>query len=205
MNQIMPSWESSHSSLFNSHLLLYILVNYSRLITGHDVFPGLFINEIIYLSFLKFLQIHLLYNILILRNVSSTVTKEFVSLLLAPGEELEDQGRPGKKVADTRTSSRPSSPRLTENKMAAHTKAISNNCVSEIKVPQSVENAYGVDYNPVLGLYATFDYDVIVSVWNPVSGKVVAQFRGFGENFLDVLFVPEGLYASGLYPVIVLQ
>ena len=74
--------------------------------------------------------------------------------------------------------------------MAAHTKAISNNCVSEIKVPQSVENAYGVDYNSVLGLYATLDYDVIVSVWNPVSGKVVTQFRGFGENFLDVLFVP---------------
>ncbi|XP_078358870.1 uncharacterized protein LOC144643480 [Oculina patagonica] len=77
--------------------------------------------------------------------------------------------------------------------MAAHTKVIPNNCVSEIKVPRIVESAYGVDYNPVLGLYATFNYDFDkgISVWDPTSGKVVAEnIGGVGEAFRDVLFVP---------------
>ena len=74
--------------------------------------------------------------------------------------------------------------------MAAYTKVIPNNCVSEIKIPRRVESANGVDYNPVLDLYATFNYDGCVSVWNPMSGKVITEFRGFGENFLDMLFVP---------------
>ena len=69
-------------------------------------------------------------------------------------------------------------------------KVIPNNCVSEIKIPASVETASGVDYNPVLGLYATFNYDDGVSVWNPLSGKVVAEFEELGENFRDTLFVP---------------
>ena len=59
--------------------------------------------------------------------------------------------------------------------MAAHEhRVIPNNCVSEIKIPRRVGSANGVDYNPALGLYATFNYyDVAVSVWNPMSGKVV--------------------------------
>ncbi|XP_078358871.1 uncharacterized protein LOC144643481 [Oculina patagonica] len=74
--------------------------------------------------------------------------------------------------------------------MAAHTKVIPNNCVSEIKIPRRVESANGVDYNPVLDLFVTFSYDYGVSLWNPVSGKVVAEFNGFGENFRDTMFVP---------------
>jgi len=45
-------------------------------------------------------------------------------------------------------------------------RVLANNCVSEIKVPKDVESAHTVDYNPVLGLYAT----VIVSVVEFLSG-----------------------------------
>lgn len=75
-------------------------------------------------------------------------------------------------------------------KMAHEHTVIPNNCVSEIKIPRRVRSANGVDYNPALGLYATFNYNEGVSVWNPKSGKVVAEFEGFGENFRDTLFVP---------------
>lgn len=76
--------------------------------------------------------------------------------------------------------------------MAAHEhKVIPNNCVSEIKVPTRVRDANGVDHNPALGLYVTFNnYFDGVSVWNPMSGKVVAELGGVGENFCDTLFVP---------------
>lgn len=86
-------------------------------------------------------------------------------------------------------------------KMAAHTKVNPNNCVLEIKVPRRVKYANGVDYNPCLGLYATSNDVVGVSIWNPVSGNVVAEFRGFGD-FRDVLFVPGNRIAvssSGYY------
>ena len=74
---------------------------------------------------------------------------------------------------------------------AQELKVIPNNCVSEIKIPRRVRNANGVDHNPALGLYATFNnYFDGVSVWNPMSGKVVAEFEGIGENFRDTLFVP---------------
>ena len=70
-------------------------------------------------------------------------------------------------------------------------KVISNKCVSEIKIPDNVKRANGVDYNPVLGLYATFNYDDDwASVWNPLNGKVVARFEEMGENFRDTLFLP---------------
>ncbi len=85
--------------------------------------------------------------------------------------------------------------------MAEHSKVIPNNCVSEIKIPRSVGRAHGVDYNPVLDLYATFDYDERVSLWNPVSGSVVAELRGFGALH-DPLFVPGNRIAvssSDLY------
>ncbi|KAL9983914.1 hypothetical protein ACROYT_G006160 [Oculina patagonica] len=77
----------------------------------------------------------------------------------------------------------------------AESKVIPNNCVSEIKIPNIEESAEGGDYSPVLNLYATFNNDKGISVWNPVSGKVVAEFRGFGECFDeitcdDTLFVP---------------
>ena len=75
--------------------------------------------------------------------------------------------------------------------MAAHEhRVIPNNCVSEIKIPRRVRNAHGVDHHPAFGLYVTFNnYFDGVSVWNPMSGKVVAEF-GASENFRDMLFVP---------------
>ena len=75
--------------------------------------------------------------------------------------------------------------------MAAHErKVIPNNCVSEIKIPRRLSTANGVDYNPAMGLYATFNNYNVVSVWNPMSGTVVAEFKDIGENFYDTLFVP---------------
>jgi len=70
-------------------------------------------------------------------------------------------------------------------------KVVANNCISKIKIPRNVESVHGFDYNPVLDLFATFSYDYDgVSVWNPVSGEVVAEFEDLGENFRDTLFLP---------------
>ena len=84
-------------------------------------------------------------------------------------------------------------------------KVIPNNCVSEIKIPASIETASGVDYNPVLGLYATFNNydDGALSVWNPLSGKVVAEFeKPSADNFPDfhdTLFVPGNRLAVSIF------
>ena len=76
-------------------------------------------------------------------------------------------------------------------KEARNMKVLENNSVFNITLPAGVETAFAADYNPVLDLYATVNYDDGVSVWEPLSGKVVAQFEdGLGENFRDVLFLP---------------
>ena len=67
---------------------------------------------------------------------------------------------------------------------------LENNCVSTIEVPSNVGSAEGFDYNPVLNLYATFNYENGLSVWEPRSGKVVAQVKHLGMNLLDTLFLP---------------
>ena len=69
-------------------------------------------------------------------------------------------------------------------------KVLQNNCVSSIEIPSKVESAHGFDYNPVLDLCATFNYYDGVSVWNPITRQVVAEFEGLGENFRDTLFLP---------------
>ena len=54
-----------------------------------------------------------------------------------------------------------------------------------------MEWARGFDYHHVLGLYATFNKDGVLSIWNPWSGKVVAQFEDFtGKDVCDTLFLP---------------
>lgn len=69
-------------------------------------------------------------------------------------------------------------------------KVILNNCVLEIKVLIRVRDVNGVDYNLVLGLYVIFNnYFDGVLVWNLMSGKVVVELGGVGENFCDMLFV----------------
>ncbi|RMX60256.1 hypothetical protein pdam_00009086 [Pocillopora damicornis] len=70
-------------------------------------------------------------------------------------------------------------------------RVIPNNCVSEIKYPKSIARADGVDYNPVLNLFVTFNYNYDgACVWDSSTGKVLARFDELGENFRDVLFLP---------------
>lgn len=57
-------------------------------------------------------------------------------------------------------------------------------------MPSNVESAEGFDYNPVLNLYATFNYKNGLSVWEPRSGKVVAQAKHLGTNVRETLFLP---------------
>ena len=56
-------------------------------------------------------------------------------------------------------------------------KVLANNCVSKVKIPKGkgVKRGNGVSYNPVLGLFVTVDFYEGVSVWNHVSGEVMAR------------------------------
>ena len=68
---------------------------------------------------------------------------------------------------------------------------LANNCVSEIKVPKDVESAHTVDYNPVLGLYATVNRERgRAFVWNPVTEEVVASLYTTCDGFSGAIFLP---------------
>ena len=54
-------------------------------------------------------------------------------------------------------------------------KVLANNCVSTVKIPEGVNSGNGVSYNPVLGLFVTMDFNEGISVWNHVSGEVMAE------------------------------
>ena len=54
-------------------------------------------------------------------------------------------------------------------------KVLANNCVSKVKIPEGVNSGNGVSYNPVLGLFVTVDFYEGISVWNHVSGEVMAE------------------------------
>ena len=54
-------------------------------------------------------------------------------------------------------------------------KVLANNCVSKVKIPKGVNRGKGVSYNPVLGLFVTVDFYEGISVWNHVSGEVMAE------------------------------
>ena len=69
-------------------------------------------------------------------------------------------------------------------------KVLSNNCVFKIKISEGVKSGNGVDYNPVLDLYATIDYVHGISVWSPVSGKVTAECDLETDGNLHMLFLP---------------
>ena len=82
---------------------------------------------------------------------------------------------------------------LTQRTFGVNTEAmkvVANNCVSTIEIPSKIAYATGFDYNPVLNLFATFNYEDALAVWNPVSGKVVAEWDDYGENNRDTLFLP---------------
>ena len=66
-------------------------------------------------------------------------------------------------------------------------KVLANNCVSTVKIPEGVNSGNGVSYNPVLGLFVTVDFYEGVSVWNHVSGEVMAECdpkTGFSVSLL---------------------
>lgn len=70
-------------------------------------------------------------------------------------------------------------------------RVLTNNCVSEVKIPKKVESAHTVDYNPVLGLYATVNRERgRVFVWNPVTEEVVVSFSATSDGFSEAIFLP---------------
>ncbi|XP_044163082.1 uncharacterized protein [Acropora muricata] len=70
-------------------------------------------------------------------------------------------------------------------------RVLANNCVSEVKIPKKIEGAHTVDYNPVLGLYATANRERgRVFVWNPVTEEVVASFSTTCDGFSEAIFLP---------------
>ena len=69
-------------------------------------------------------------------------------------------------------------------------KVIANKCVSEIHIPEGIRKGNGIEYNPVLDLYVTMSLEDGISVWNPVSGKVVAECDLGFDGFLDMLLLP---------------
>ena len=70
-------------------------------------------------------------------------------------------------------------------------RVLANNCVSEVKIPKKIESAHTVDYNPVLGLYATVNRDRgRVFVWNPVTEEVVVSFSTTSDGFSEAIFLP---------------
>lgn len=61
-------------------------------------------------------------------------------------------------------------------------------CISTVNIPDKLEVAYGFDYNTVLNLYASFNGDDGLAIWDSLSGKVVAEFNEFDEVFRDAVF-----------------
>ena len=67
-------------------------------------------------------------------------------------------------------------------------KVLANNCVTKTEIPKGVNSGIGngVSYNPVLGLFVTMDYNEGISVWNPVSGELMAECDLRGEGQLSI-------------------
>ena len=72
--------------------------------------------------------------------------------------------------------------------------------------------AFQVDYNPALGLYATCN-DNGAAVWDSKSREVIARFKDVGENLCGVLFLPgdclavssTGYYVGGMIDIYTLD
>ena len=67
-------------------------------------------------------------------------------------------------------------------------RVLADNCISTVNIPNKLEVAYGFDYNTVLNLYASVNGDDGLAIWDPLSGKVVAEFDEFDEIFRDAVF-----------------
>ena len=69
-------------------------------------------------------------------------------------------------------------------------KVLANNCVTNTEIPKGVRVnsgiGNGVSYNPVLGLFVTMDYNEEISVWNPVSGELMAECDLGGGGQLSI-------------------
>ena len=69
-------------------------------------------------------------------------------------------------------------------------KVLANNCVSKVKIPEGVNRGNGVSYNPVLGLFVTMDFNEGISVWNHVSGEVMAECDLGSDGDLNMSLLP---------------
>ena len=69
-------------------------------------------------------------------------------------------------------------------------KVLANNCVSTVKIPEGVNSGNGVSYNPVLGLFVTMDFSKGISVWNHVSGEVMAECDLGQDGDLNMSLLP---------------
>ena len=69
-------------------------------------------------------------------------------------------------------------------------KVLANNCVSTVKIPEGVNSGNGVSYNPVLGLFVTMDFNEGISVWNHVSGEVMAECDLGPDGDLNMSLLP---------------
>ena len=69
-------------------------------------------------------------------------------------------------------------------------KVLANNCVSKVKIPEGVNSGNGVSHNPVLGLFVTMDFNEGISVWNHVSGEVMAECDLGPDGDLNMSLLP---------------
>ena len=81
-------------------------------------------------------------------------------------------------------------------------KVLANNCVSKVKIPKGVKRGDDVSYNPGLGLFVTADFYEGISVWNHVSGEVMAECdlrSGFNVSLLPGNRVALSYQAASYY------
>ena len=81
-------------------------------------------------------------------------------------------------------------PRLYKRNIWGNMKVLANNCVSTVKIPEGVNSGNGVSYNPVLGLFVTMDFNEGISVWNHVSGEVMAECDLGPDGDLNMSLLP---------------
>lgn len=72
-------------------------------------------------------------------------------------------------------------------------KVLANNCVSTIAVPNKTKlhTGHKVAYNPILNLFVTMNCDEGISVWNPITGKVIELTDLGADGCLDMVIARE--------------
>ena len=104
-------------------------------------------------------------------------------------------------------------PCLHKRNIWGNMKVLANNCVSTVKIPEGVNSGNGVSYNPVLGLFVTMDFRKGISVWNHVSGEVMAECDLGPDGDLNMSLLPGNrvavsyseLYNGGLVKIYSLE